>query len=72
MELVVVAAAVMIIMAMALPLTQNLVLNYRANAAMDQVVMMMRDARHSAISDSSEFAYKAAALLLLGELEIAF
>ncbi len=50
-EIVIVAAAIILVMAMAVPFTQKLTINYRADAAMNQVVRMLRDARHSAISD---------------------
>jgi prepilin-type N-terminal cleavage/methylation domain-containing protein len=50
-ELIVVIAAISIMTVMALPMVQNTVPSFRANAAMDQVVRMLRSARHSAISD---------------------
>jgi prepilin-type N-terminal cleavage/methylation domain-containing protein len=50
-ELLIVIGAISVMTVFALPLVQNSVPSLRANAAMNQVVRMMRSARHSAISD---------------------
>jgi prepilin-type N-terminal cleavage/methylation domain-containing protein len=50
-ELIVVIGVMSVMTVLALPLVQNSVPSFRANAAMDQVVRMLRAARHSAISD---------------------
>jgi type II secretory pathway pseudopilin PulG len=50
-ELIIVIGVISVMTVLALPLVQNTVPYYRANAAMDQVIRMLRSARHSAISD---------------------
>jgi prepilin-type N-terminal cleavage/methylation domain-containing protein len=50
-ELLIVIGAISVMTVLALPLVQNSVPSLRANAAMDQVIRMLRSARHSAISD---------------------
>jgi Tfp pilus assembly protein FimT len=50
-ELIFVIGAISVMTVMALPLVQTTVPSFRANAAMNQVVRMLRSARHSAISD---------------------
>jgi prepilin-type N-terminal cleavage/methylation domain-containing protein len=50
-ELIIVIGVISVMTVLALPLMQNSVPSLRANAAMDQVIRMLRSARHSAISD---------------------
>jgi len=50
-ELIIVIGVISVMTVLALPLVQNTVPSFRANAAMAQVVRMLRSARHSAISD---------------------
>jgi prepilin-type N-terminal cleavage/methylation domain-containing protein len=50
-EVIVVIGAISVMTVLALPLMQNSVPTLRANAAMDQVIRLVRSARHSAISD---------------------
>ena len=50
-ELIIVVGVVSVMTVLALPLMQNTVPSLRANAAMDQVIRLLRSARHSAISD---------------------
>ncbi|MFI5056559.1 MAG: Tfp pilus assembly protein FimT/FimU [Candidatus Acidiferrales bacterium] len=50
-EVLIVIGAISIMTVLALPLMQNSVPSLRANAAMDQVIRLIRSARHSAISD---------------------
>lgn len=50
-ELIIVVGVISVMTVLALPLVQNSVPSLRANAAMDQVIRMLRSARHSAISD---------------------
>jgi prepilin-type N-terminal cleavage/methylation domain-containing protein len=50
-ELIIVIGVMSVMTVLALPLMQNSVPSLRANAAMDQVIRLVRAARHSAISD---------------------
>jgi len=50
-EVIVVIGVLSVMTVLALPLMQNSVPTLRANAAMDQVIRLIRSARHSAISD---------------------
>jgi Tfp pilus assembly protein FimT len=50
-ELIVVVGVISVMTVLALPVVQTSVPSFRANAAMDQVIRLMRAARHSAISD---------------------
>jgi prepilin-type N-terminal cleavage/methylation domain-containing protein len=50
-EVIIVIGVISVMTVLALPLMQNSVPSLRANAAMDQVIRLVRTARHSAISD---------------------
>jgi len=50
-EVIIVIGCISIMTVLALPLMQNSVPSLRANAGMDQVIRLIRSARHSAISD---------------------
>jgi prepilin-type N-terminal cleavage/methylation domain-containing protein len=50
-EVIVVIGLLSVMTVLAVPLMQNSVPSLRANAAMDQVIRLIRSARHSAISD---------------------